>query len=50
MDLLSMTNIAEINDFYEKAEERKYLPKKWWLISGIEVRKTNNVSAKYLKN
>ena len=55
MDLLNMTNRAQIVEFYKKGKYRKFLFFKpefqiWSLISGIEVRKTYKISAQYLEN
>ena len=55
MDLLNMTNRAQIlyEDFIRRLNRGNcYFSKQsfkiWWLISGIEVRKTYKISAQYL--
>ena len=52
MDLLNMTNRAQILEFYKKVRGNFYFSIQsfqiWWLISGIEARKTHKISAQYL--
>ena len=53
MDLLNMTNRAQIHEFYKKVNRGNFYFSKqsfkiWWLISGIKVRKTYKITAQYL--
>ena len=53
MDLLNMTNRAQIHNFIRRLNRGNFYFSKqsfqiWWLISGIEVRKTYKISAQYL--
>ena len=55
MDLLNMTNRAKSMNFIRRLIRGNFYFSKqsfkiWWLISGIEVRKTCKISAQYLKN
>ena len=53
MDLINMTNRAKSMNFKRRLNRGNFYFSKqsfqiWWLISGIEVRKTYKISAQYL--
>ena len=53
MDLLNMTNRAQILEFYKRVNRGNFYFSNqsfqiWWLISDIEARKTYKISAQYL--
>ena len=52
MDLLNMTNRAQIHEFYKKVRGNFYFSSHtfqiWWLISGIKVMKKSKISVLYL--
>ena len=55
MDLGPICHVYKSMDFIRRLNrENFYFSKQsfqiWWLISGIEVRKTHKISAQYIKN